>query len=87
MTSYNYTNDYKFLSYMEYPILLIQEYILVYLVFKYKDMLGKKSLIFAISYILVSILVYFKMMPIFILSFLVVRNCKKKKKRFMTVNQ
>uniref|UniRef100_U5EXY8 Solute carrier family 66 member 3 n=1 Tax=Corethrella appendiculata TaxID=1370023 RepID=U5EXY8_9DIPT len=37
---YNYTNRYAFLSYMEYPILLLQEYVLILLVLKYKDLLN-----------------------------------------------
>lgn len=44
---YNFTNGYAFLSYMEYPILLIQEYVLVYVVLKYENLLGKKAFIWS----------------------------------------
>lgn len=40
---YNYTNDYAILNYLEYPILLLQEYVLVYFVLKYKELLEAKN--------------------------------------------
>ncbi|XP_058066651.1 solute carrier family 66 member 3 [Anopheles bellator] len=40
---YNYTNGYAFLSYLEYPILLVQEYVLVYFVLKYQSLLGQRA--------------------------------------------
>jgi len=43
MLSYNYTSGYDFLSYMEYPVLLLQEYALIYYAFKYQDLLGKRT--------------------------------------------
>lgn len=44
---YNFTNGYAFLSYMEYPILLIQEYVLVYVVLKYENLLSKRAFIWS----------------------------------------
>ncbi|XP_055629665.1 solute carrier family 66 member 3 [Toxorhynchites rutilus septentrionalis] len=44
---YNFINQYAFLSYMEYPILLIQNYVLVYVVLKYKNLLNKSACIWA----------------------------------------
>uniref|UniRef100_A0A1A9WLJ0 Solute carrier family 66 member 3 n=1 Tax=Glossina brevipalpis TaxID=37001 RepID=A0A1A9WLJ0_9MUSC len=71
MMSYNYSNDYTFLSYMEYPILLLQEYVLIYFTFKYQDLLGRKTQIIAGLYIVTCTLIYLKMFPIMILTFLV----------------
>lgn len=48
---YNFTNRYAFLSYMEYPILLIQEYVLVYVVLKYSNMLNKPAFIWSGIYV------------------------------------
>lgn len=44
MFSYNFRNGYALLSYMEYPIILIQELILIYLVLYYKALLGTNGL-------------------------------------------
>ncbi|SPP76868.1 solute carrier family 66 member 3 [Drosophila guanche] len=71
MISYNYTSDYDFLSYMEYPVLLLQEYILIYYAFKYQNLLGKKTQIFAVAYVIIATLIYLKLFPIIILTFLV----------------
>uniref|UniRef100_A0A1A9V467 Solute carrier family 66 member 3 n=1 Tax=Glossina austeni TaxID=7395 RepID=A0A1A9V467_GLOAU len=71
MMSYNYSNDYTFLSYMEYPILLLQEYVLIYFVFKYQDILGRKTQIIAGLYVIICTLIYLKIFPIMILTFLV----------------
>ncbi|KAG8231712.1 hypothetical protein J437_LFUL018956 [Ladona fulva] len=43
MASYNYCNGYALLSYMEYPIIIFQEIILIYLVLKYMDLLNAVS--------------------------------------------
>lgn len=51
MMCYNYSNGYSFLSYMEYPILLVQEYVLILMVLKYSDMLNTKSYIAAGCYV------------------------------------
>lgn len=47
MFSYNYRNGYALLSYMEYPIILAQELVLVYLVIYYKGLIGWLSFIMA----------------------------------------
>lgn len=74
MISYNYTSGYDFLSYMEYPVLLLQEYVLIYYAFKYQDLLGKRTQIVAILYTIIATLTYLKLFPIIILTFLVVSN-------------
>lgn len=71
MMAYNYTSGYEFLSYMEYPVLLIQEYVLVYCVFKYKDLLGRKTLAVTIMYLILAYIVFMKLMPIGVLVVLV----------------
>ncbi|XP_001603603.1 mannose-P-dolichol utilization defect 1 protein homolog [Nasonia vitripennis] len=45
MTCYNFTNGYSLLSYMEYPIILIQEYFLIYLVLKYLSAINTQTLL------------------------------------------
>ncbi|XP_055910648.1 solute carrier family 66 member 3 [Eupeodes corollae] len=71
MMAYNYRSGYDFLSYMEYPILLLQEYVLVYYVFKYQNLLGRKTLIVTVLYSILAYLVYLKLMPLVVLAFLV----------------
>jgi len=72
MLSYNYTSGYDFLSYMEYPVLLLQEYALIYYAFKYQDLLGKRTQLVAVFYSIVATLIYLKLFPVIILTFLVV---------------
>uniref|UniRef100_A0A182PB69 F-box/WD repeat-containing protein 7 n=1 Tax=Anopheles epiroticus TaxID=199890 RepID=A0A182PB69_9DIPT len=50
---YNYTNGYAFLSYLEYPILLVQEYVLIYYVLHYESLLGKRAYQWAALYLVV----------------------------------
>lgn len=71
MMAYNYRSAYDFLSYMEYPVLLIQEYVLVYYVFKYQNLLGRKTLIVTILYLVLAYIVYLRLMPLVVLAFLV----------------
>ncbi|XP_053623965.1 solute carrier family 66 member 3 isoform X1 [Plodia interpunctella] len=39
MTLYNYTNQYSLMTYLEYPIILVQVYVMFYLVLKYQNKL------------------------------------------------
>ncbi|XP_030375186.1 solute carrier family 66 member 3 [Scaptodrosophila lebanonensis] len=71
MISYNYSSGYDFLSYMEYPVLLLQEYALIYYAFKYQDLLGIRTQIVAVLYMIIATLIYLKLFPIIILTFLV----------------
>ncbi|KAH8368862.1 PQ-loop repeat-containing protein 3 [Drosophila serrata] len=71
MLSYNYTSGYDFLSYMEYPVLLLQEYVLIFYAFKYQDLLGKRTQVVAVLYGILVTLIYLKLFPIIILTFLV----------------
>jgi len=50
-TCYNYTNNYSLMSYMEYPIILVQQYILIGIVLLYNNRLNTISLISSLLYI------------------------------------
>ncbi|XP_031620142.1 solute carrier family 66 member 3 [Contarinia nasturtii] len=68
MMLYNYTYSYSLLSYLEYPILLVQEYILVALVLKYKNMLNQKSFTAIGIYWAVVLLFAYQICPRFLLA-------------------
>lgn len=72
MTSYNYTNGYAVLSYMEYPIILIQEYILIFLVLKYLNKINISAFVYAIIYFTLSSCLLLEIMPKVVLTFLAV---------------
>ncbi|XP_055315254.1 solute carrier family 66 member 3 [Sitodiplosis mosellana] len=67
MMLYNYTYSYSLLSYLEYPILLVQEYVLVALVLKYKHMLNQNSFTAIGVYWVVTLLFAFQICPRFLL--------------------
>ncbi|XP_033223892.1 solute carrier family 66 member 3 isoform X3 [Belonocnema kinseyi] len=50
MTSYNFTNGYSLLSYLEYPIILVQEYILILLVLKYLNRVNSQTILISALY-------------------------------------
>ncbi|XP_063708009.1 solute carrier family 66 member 3 [Culicoides brevitarsis] len=65
---YNYVNRYALLNYLEYPILLLQEYVLVYYVLLYKGILdGRNCKIFIGIYWLVAFFFAFNVLPAWIL--------------------
>lgn len=70
--SYNYCNNYSLLSYLEYPILLLQEYVLIYLVVKYQRLMGTKSFIVTGIYVTVLLGFLSKILPTAILTMLIV---------------
>lgn len=72
MTLYNYTYQYAMLSYLEYPILIVQEYILLALVFKYKRMFNQNNVAGIAAYFLVVLLFAYQICPRFLLSMAVV---------------
>lgn len=57
MMAYNYCSRYAMLSYLEYPVLLLQNYALIYLVCTYKRMLQKETYLVAVSYFSLTLLV------------------------------
>lgn len=74
MMLYNYRNGYAILSYMEYPIILVQELVLIYFVMYYKEMIGTKSVVGAGIYFSLTGGFLFSILPREILTFLVVNN-------------
>lgn len=72
MCLYNYRNNHAILSYMEYPIILIQEIILIYFVLYYKSLINTHSLFQASIYFAVTGGFYTGIFSKDILTFLVV---------------
>lgn len=70
MTSYNYTNGYSVLSYLEYPIILLQEYILIFLVLKYLNKINTFSMLFTGFYFVTSASFALQIIPKIVLTFL-----------------
>uniref|UniRef100_A0A1B6M2M9 Solute carrier family 66 member 3 n=1 Tax=Graphocephala atropunctata TaxID=36148 RepID=A0A1B6M2M9_9HEMI len=52
-TCYNYVNSYALLSYLEYPIIIAQEYVLIFLVLKYKNWLNTRTYALIILYFVI----------------------------------
>ncbi|XP_071649641.1 solute carrier family 66 member 3 [Temnothorax longispinosus] len=71
MTSYNYTNGYSLLSYLEYPIILAQEYILIFFVLKYLNRINMWSFLGAIVYFTLSSCLLLGIVPKIVLTLLV----------------
>ncbi|XP_046628085.1 solute carrier family 66 member 3 isoform X1 [Neodiprion virginianus] len=63
MTSYNYTNEYSFLSYLEYPVLLLQDLIIIYLVLLYLDLISPSSFLLAALYFFIFGCFLFQIVP------------------------
>ncbi|PSN34543.1 PQ-loop repeat-containing protein 3 [Blattella germanica] len=70
MTCYNYCNQYALLSYMEYPIILVQEVILIFLVLKYMGLLSTNSFALFGAYLAITGAFVSGLLPKWILSFL-----------------
>uniref|UniRef100_A0A2A4JKU5 Solute carrier family 66 member 3 n=1 Tax=Heliothis virescens TaxID=7102 RepID=A0A2A4JKU5_HELVI len=72
MTLYNYTNNYGIMTYLEYPIILLQVYVMFYYVLKYKRLLCLSIVpITAIAYVSAVIGFVIGVLPKNILSYLV----------------
>lgn len=70
MTNYNYTNGYSVLSYLEYPVILVQEYILIFLVLKYLKKINTLSILLAVLYFAISICFALQIIPKVVLTIL-----------------
>ncbi|XP_018046994.1 PREDICTED: PQ-loop repeat-containing protein 3 [Atta colombica] len=70
MTSYNYTNGYSLLSYLEYPIILVQEYILIFFVLKYLSRINMWSFLCTMIYFALSSCLLLGIVPKVILTLL-----------------
>lgn len=71
MMLYNYAYEYSLLSYLEYPILLVQEYILIGLVLYYKRLLNQKTSYMIGGYCAFTLLFAYQLLPRFLLAMLV----------------
>ena len=76
MTSYNYTNGYSLLSYLEYPIILVQEYILIFFVLKYLSRINMWSFLYAMIYFALSSCLLLGIVPKVILTLLAVGSAE-----------
>lgn len=72
MASYNFTNGYSILSYLEYPVILLQEYILIFLVLKYLNKINMFSILVSVLYIAISISFAMQLIPKVVLTILAV---------------
>lgn len=70
MASYNYVNNYSLLLYLEYPIILVQDYILMSLVLIYSNKINLWSFLTAIIYIVISTCFLLEIIPKTILTLL-----------------
>lgn len=88
MMSYNYYSRYAILSYLEYPMLLMQEYVLVFLVLKYNGMLNQHTYVIAGAYFCVFSLILSRLLPSFLFTMLVVsiRSYRQMTIRCVVVN-
>lgn len=74
--SYNFVRGYSYLSYLEYPVLLIQEYVLIYCVLKYSNLLNTKTLMYAGLYVALTGLFLTKIIPPSVLTMMLVSGQK-----------
>ncbi|XP_059472669.1 solute carrier family 66 member 3 [Neocloeon triangulifer] len=70
MTCYNYCNNYSLMSYMEYPIILFQELILIFLVLKYKNLVNTTSIAGFGVYLAILAAFALRIVPTVVLSFM-----------------
>lgn len=57
---------------MEYPVLIVQEYILVALVLQYKRMLNQNTIVYICGYFALMLLFAYQILPRFLIAMLVV---------------
>lgn len=72
MTNYHYANGYSILTYLECPVLLVQEYILIFLVLKYLKKINTSSVLVAALYFAISSCFALQIVPKVVLTFLAV---------------
>lgn len=72
MMMYNYCHGYAFLSYLEYPVLLIQEYALIYLVLSYRGLLTNNTYAITAAYFATMLAFGYSILPKFLLALIVV---------------
>lgn len=69
---YNYVNRYALLSYMEYPIIIVQEFMLIFLVLKYKSLFNTKTYGLCVLYFTFAFGFLSHIIPASVLTFLIV---------------
>lgn len=75
MSLYNYRNDYSVMTYLEYPIILVQIYVLLYYVLRYQRLLDTTLVPMAVgSYIIIVLAFLLGFLPKHFLHVLVVSN-------------
>lgn len=72
MLSYNFRSGYALLSYLEYPIILLQELILILCVLYYKQLLNFTSLVCAGVYFTIAGSFLIGLVPLGLIAFMVV---------------
>lgn len=70
--SYNFVKGYSYLSYLEYPILLLQEYVLIYFVLKYNNLVNSRTIVYSILYLIICGLFLSQIIPPSVLTMMVV---------------
>lgn len=73
MTSYNITNGYSLLSYLDYPIILVQQYILIFLVLKYLEKINFITILISALYFATFTFFVLEILPKSLLTSFVVR--------------
>lgn len=72
MWMYNVCFGYSLLSYMEYPLLLVQQTILFYFVLKFNQLISVEVALFSLLLVITMLLFMTEMLPRVILAFLIV---------------
>lgn len=72
-TLYNFTNSYRWMNYLEYVILLAQDYMLVAIVLFYRKEITRKTVYITLTYVFVVAIFAFGFMPKNILTLLIVQ--------------
>lgn len=62
---------------MEYPILLLQEFVLIFYTFKYKNLLNTQTYSAAALYATITASIYYRIFPLILLATLVVSKIAK----------
>ncbi|RZF48084.1 hypothetical protein LSTR_LSTR002150 [Laodelphax striatellus] len=60
---YNFVNEYALLSYMEYPIIILQEFILIFFVLRYMELINAKSVSIFVVYMTITCAFLSKLIP------------------------
>lgn len=74
---YNFCFGYSLLSYLEYPLLLIQQTILLFFVLKINHLISVEIILFGILLLITLLLFMTELLPRVILAYLIVSTHKK----------